>query len=237
MRICFAALLSLMLLATARAQSPVETMNARISGQVAFLLANKGVQEELKLTEEDVNKVRDWTRDFREKADDIRRSKGVEIITRKFAGKVAPPSAEEKQKIHEANDEIRKASYKELGSILKKDQVERLKQIDLQRMGIEAFRDSEVIAELKLTDTQVTTLKKMIAEMNQTNSEITHAALTVSAEAIQEAAKKVQSNIKETYEKAVAKLSEDQAKKWKEMRGVHFDQDKLRILPIPKKKD
>jgi hypothetical protein len=41
--------------------------------------------------------------------------------------------------------------------------------------------------------------------------------------------------MKETYEKAVAKLTEDQGKKWKEMRGEPFDMDKLRL--IPKKKD
>ena len=39
---------------------------------------------------------------------------------------------------------VSKEAYKQLGDILKKEQIDRLKQIEHQRMGVNAFTNAEV---------------------------------------------------------------------------------------------
>ena len=53
-------------------------------------------------------------------------------------------------------------------------------------------------------------------------------------EKIQESQKKIRANLKESYDKAVALLTEEQKKKWKTMTGEPFDLEKIRFQ-FPKK--
>ena len=149
----FATLLVIGMLAVVKAQPLGETLSARASGSVATLLAYKAVQEDLKMIEEEVTKVRDWTEEFRNKAIQIKKDKGVDLAGKFAVGGLPKFTEEEMKNMAAADAEIRKVSYEELGTILKKAQIERLKQIELQEKGVRALTDKEVIAALE-TDGQ-----------------------------------------------------------------------------------
>jgi hypothetical protein len=51
-------------------------------------------------------------------------------------GEITPLPPKDLEKLAAANAEIRKESYRELSNLLKKTQIDILKQIDLQNMGI-----------------------------------------------------------------------------------------------------
>ncbi len=46
-------------------------------GGVTFLVSNKAVQEDIKASEEQVTKLKDWNKEFQKKAQEIRKDKGV----------------------------------------------------------------------------------------------------------------------------------------------------------------
>ena len=98
---------------------------------------NKAVQEDLKVSEEQVTKLKDWSKEFFPKIGEIYKDKGIEFG--KGGGGSARTPDEERAKRAEADAEVTKVAYKELGDILKKEQVDRLKQIERQQMGVNAF--------------------------------------------------------------------------------------------------
>ena len=134
-------------------------------GGVTFLVTQKAVQEDLKVSEEQATKLKDWSKDFFPKIGEIYKDKGIEFGKGGF-GKA--PTDEERAKRAEADAEVTKVAYKELGDILKKEQVDRLKQIERQRMGVNAFTNAEVVDTLKLTDSQKTSVANvMINDMER----------------------------------------------------------------------
>jgi hypothetical protein len=147
-----------------------------------------------------------------------------------------------------ANAEISKVAYKELGDILKKEQVERLKQIDRQNMGINAFNDAEVVSALNLTDSQKTSIKGYTTDFGKDRADINKEAGigfggkgggkgNFDPEKMQEATKKIQKVQKEYVGKAVDSLTDEQKKTWKGLIGEAFDLSKLTGFRPMQKKD
>jgi hypothetical protein len=148
-----------------------------------------------------------------------------------------------------ANAEISKVAYKELGDVLKKEQVERLKQIDRQNMGVAAFSDAEVVTSLKLTDSQKTSIKGLSGDFQKDSREIrSEAGLGgggkggggggrggFDPEKMAEVQKKVQKVQKEYVSKAVDLLDDEQKKTWKSLIGEPFDLSKITGYPMRKK--
>jgi Spy/CpxP family protein refolding chaperone len=209
-------------------------------GGVTQLVTQKAVQEELKMTDEQVTKVGDWAKDFRTKAMEIMKDKGVDFGGGFKGGKGGQPNPEMAEKMAAASAEVNKVAFKELGDVLKKEQVERLKQIEIQNMGVSAFVDPEVAEALKLNDSQKTSIKGMVADLNKDRRDImTEAGLgggnfkkggggaAPDMEKMQEAQKKVQKVQKEYVAKAMDLLNDDQKKTWKTMIGTPFDLSKL----------
>jgi hypothetical protein len=202
-------------------------------GGPAGLVTNKAVQEELKLTEDQVSKVNEWAKGFREKANEIRKDKGVEFKKGGF-GKGGEISAEMQEKMAAANAEINKVAYKDLGDVLKKDQIERLKQIDHQVMGVNAFTDPTVAESLKLTDSQKTSIKGISSEFQKESRELRQEAFGKGGkgggfdpEKFGDFQKKSQKLQKEFVAKAIDVLDADQKKTWKSLIGEPFDTSKL----------
>jgi hypothetical protein len=212
-------------------------ISAFAGGPVALLATNKTVQKDLEMTDDQIAKVKEWSTDMRSKAADIRKEKGVDFLGKGAKG-LNPTIPEFREKIAAANAEIKKVSYRELGEILKTKQIDRLKQIDRQNMGIGAFIDDEVTAALKLTDTQKTSIQELGANQLKAITDIMKAALAdgPDIEKLQNAQKEVQKIEKELMNKAVLLLTDDQKKKWKALTGEPFDLEKLHIQ-VPKKKD
>lgn len=197
------------------------------------LVNNKAVQEALKMTEEQIQKVGEWRKEFFTKTADIYKDKGIEFGKGGGGfgkgGKIDPEMA---AKMAEAQAEVTKVAYKDLSGILKEDQIKRLKQIARQQMNLNAFTDPETVEALKLTDAQKTTVKGMIGDFSKDRLAI-----------IQEAGggkggkggfgidpetqKKISKAQKEYLGKIVDSLDDNQKKIWKELTGEPFDLTKL----------
>jgi Spy/CpxP family protein refolding chaperone len=174
-------------------------------GGVARLIANTGVQEELKLTDEQKQKVTDVTTKIREKFRDDR-------------AKLQDLNQDERR---EKSAELRKTesaeTTKALAEVLKPEQMKRLHQIELQQEGVVAFADPEVAKKLKLSDEQKSKLKTIADDSRKEMTDLFGQGQG------QEARTKMAEIRKAANEKAVGVLNDDQKKEWKEMTGAPFE--------------
>jgi pantoate kinase len=176
-------------------------------GNLATLAANTGVQKELKLDDQQVEKAKDLAEKTREKMRETRETlQGLE-------------GEERRTKQQEISREMNASSLKALGEFLKPEQIARLKQISYQVRGVAAFSDPEVQKKLNLTDSQKSDIQAMVQEFGtesrtifQDNQDDREAAM-----------KKIQELGKQTLSKAEAKLNDEQQKSWKELLGAPFD--------------
>jgi len=129
----------------------------------AGLVADKSLQEDLKLTADQVKDIAAAVRKIREK----------------YQPKLSTLDPKERSELlAKFDDETRKAA----AEVLKPEQVKRLKQIERQMAGVVyAFLDEEVAKELKLTDDQKGKIKGIITELQK---EITKQAKEVLGEKI-----------------------------------------------------
>jgi pantoate kinase len=176
-------------------------------GNLATLAANTGVQKELKLDDQQVEKAKDLAEKTREKMRETRETlQGLE-------------GEERRTKQQEISREMNASSLKALGEFLKPEQIARLKQISYQVRGVAAFSDPEVQKKLNLTDSQKSDIQAMVQELGtesrtifQDNQDDREAAM-----------KKIQELGKQTLSKAEAKLNDEQQKSWKELLGAPFE--------------
>jgi hypothetical protein len=239
MRFAVAGLLAVGMVAILQAQPG--GFGGGFGNSVTALVTNKAVQEDIKATEEQVKKLGEWTKEFGKKAAEIRKDKGVPEFGKGGGGGgkggFGKIDDETREKMEAANHEINKEAYKELGDILKKEQIDRLKQIQHQQMGINAFVNTDVVEMLKLTDSQKTSVKGITGDYTKEQREIFADAGfggkkgggMFDAEKFQEAQKKIQKLGKEYIGKVVDTLDDTQKKTWKEMTGEPFDLTKLQF--------
>jgi hypothetical protein len=177
-----------------------------MGGNLAMLLANSGVQKELKLDDQQAEKSKELAEKTREKMQEVRESlQGLE-------------GEERRTKQQEIFREMNESTLKAVGAFLKPEQITRLKQISYQQRGAQAFSDPEVAKKLNLTDNQKSDIQTIIEE---SRSELP------SREDFQNdreaAMKKAQEVNKETLTKAAGKLNDEQQKTWKELIGSPFE--------------
>jgi hypothetical protein len=203
-------------------------------GGPLFLVNNKAVQEDLKMTEEQVTKMREWQMEFFAKIGEIYQEKGVDLK----AGFGKDLSDEDRAKRAAASAEVNRVAYMEIGDILKKEQIDRLKQIDRQQMGVNAFTNTEVVDELKLTDSQKTSVKGITGDFDKERREIISESTKDAKDKgdkggfrrfglSPEAQKKIAKVQSESVGKIVDLLDDNQKKTWKELVGAEFDLTKL----------
>jgi Spy/CpxP family protein refolding chaperone len=172
----------------------------------AQLLANASVQEELKLTDEQKEKVKDFAAKQREAMAGLR--------------DLSPEERREKmQEMTKANAE---AAEKFAKDVLKPDQAKRLKQITVQQAGVAAFAMEDVRKQLKITDEQADKFKTMAEDLQRDIRELFSGG-GFDREAMQENMQKMRSLSKEYLTKAVGSLTDEQKKTWTEMTGKPFE--------------
>jgi hypothetical protein len=159
------------------------------------LLMEKSVQEELKLTEDQIKSVRD--------VDGKRHElwQGLEKL----------PQEERWAKIQERIKENEAG----LAGVIGSEQMARLKQISLQVRGMRAFSDPTVVKDLSLTDEQNEKLRTIRKEAWQSLGPIDWSKREENREKFEAAGKAA-------YEKSLEALTTEQAAKWKEMIGAPF---------------
>jgi len=178
-------------------------------GGGAGLIANEGVQKELKLTDEQTSKAEAVAREVREK----------------YHGEFAKVEDLDAQKRSEKMAEIVRTMISEtnkgLADVLKPEQMKRYRQIQLQQLGLRAFTEPEVQSKLKLTDDQVGQIRRINADSQSQRRELLQGG---GGGGTREEMRKKEATLgKEGMDKALAVLSADQKQAWTDMTGEPFE--------------
>jgi hypothetical protein len=210
-----AVVLAVPALAQQRQQGQQGRGGGGFGGGLAGLIENVGVQQELKLDNEQVEKAKAAVDKVREKHSDDR-------------AKLQDLSQEERREKRSAiNQAVSEETMKALENVLKPEQIKRFKQIDLQRRGAEAFTEPEVQTALKLTGAQKEKIKTIAADAAQERRGLFQDAGNPGQGGAnrggEEAQKKMAVLHKATVEKVSAVLTDDQKQTWKEMIGQPFE--------------
>jgi Spy/CpxP family protein refolding chaperone len=127
-------------------------------------------------------------------------------------------SDEERAKFREEAAARAKKEKEELAKILKPDQLKRLREIFIQQAGTGAIGDEEVASELGISAEQKEKLAKIREEQGAAMREL------FTGGGDREANRTKMADLrKSTDEKVLAVLSEDQKKKFEDMKGKKFD--------------
>jgi len=170
------------------------------------LLGNSGVQKELKLDDQQIEKAKEVAAKTGEKA-------------REAFGELQGLDQEERRtKMQQISRELNESALKSAAAFLKPEQVTRLKQISTQLRGAQAFSDPEIAKKLNLTDTQKSDIQSIVQESRQDMPS------REDFQSDREAAmKKMQEINKKTLTKVEGKLNDEQQKTWKELIGAPFE--------------
>jgi Spy/CpxP family protein refolding chaperone len=169
----------------------------------AMLLGNKGVQDELKITDDQKSQIDKISSKYR---DDIRAA---------FQSGDREKAADLRKK---SDEEMTKA----LPDILKDDQVKRFKQIEVQVAGFNAFNKEDVQKALKLSDKQVKDYTTAKDDLDKDAKDLRDNAGR-DRQKQQEARTKIDTMTKEATDKFMATFSDEQKKAYKDLTGDKFD--------------
>ena len=179
---------------------------------VGTMLFHPDVQKELKLSDEQLGKLKDV----------------LGKVMTKYEGdfakfQKAPPSPEEAEKVSKA---LTEDSQQAIAGVLDAKQVKRFKQILWQSIGITSLLDPEVQKELKLSDEQTKKLTEIFKESGKKWLEMVKKP---------EPEEKFKALIKELEDQATGVLTEEQQKSYKELKGPKFELSPPPPPPPPKK--
>jgi len=177
-------------------------------GMGGGLWTNTGVQKELKLTPEQVEKVTAITTEMREKYGPQMR----ELFQQGEDGQA---------KIREISRTMTTEMNKALADVIKADQMKRYKEIELQQRGVNALLDEETGKALKVTEAQKTKLEEIQKNLTQSQRELFQEAGQGGDR--QALMAKMTTLRTQAMEQASALLSDDQKKTWKEMTGTPYE--------------
>src|SRR5437773_954973 len=184
-------------------------------GLIAGLIENVGVQQELKLDKDQVEKVKAAVNKVREQHSADR-------------AKLQDLSQEERHERSTAiNQAVSAETMQALADVLKPEQIKRFKQIDLQRRGAEAFTEPAVQKALQLTGAQQEKITTIAADAAQQRRELFQGAGNQGQGGAnrggEEAQQKLTALRKATVEKVAAVLTDEQKQTWKGMIGQPFE--------------
>ena len=183
-------------------------------GGVAGLIRNEGVQKEIGITGDQAEKAQEAVQKVREKYQD------------EFATLRDLSQEERREKGATLNNKINDESLKALADVLKPDQIKRLKQIELQQRGPEAFTDAEVQSKLHLTSDQKDKIKTIAADYAAERGQLFQGRRGGGGGGggdFAEAQKKMTAMRKASMERVTAILTAQQKETWKEMTGSAFE--------------
>ena len=175
-----------------------------MGGGVA-MLSQEPVQKELKFTDEQKSKAETALTEIRQAHMD-------EMSAIREA-----PQEERMAKFTALNKAMTDEAVKALS--LNEEQVKRFHQIRIQSARAAAFTLPEVTEKLKLTDDQKSQIREIVADSRTKSMEIRKSA----GENREEARSQTTALNKETTEKVMALLKDDQKAAWKELTGAPFE--------------
>ncbi len=189
------------------AQRPMRGGGFGGQADVGSLIRNKSVQEEIKLTSEQKEKLEPKIKEMAEKQKEL---------FSEFKGKFDKETGE---KMQAKMKELSAPFVKFVDETLTSEQKTRIKQIRVQRLGMRAFTDEEIAKSLKLTEEQTTKIKAIAEENGKEARELRKEFKDNFAEA----QKKMAALTKEGLDKAVAVLDKSQQAEFEKMTGKPFE--------------
>lgn len=146
-------------------------------GGVAGLLFRRNVQEELKLSEDQLEQLRALGEKMREQGGDVMREAMEKLGGREALRELEPE--ERRAKFEKMMEEFRPEMEKrakemedQIAEILEGPQFKRLKQIEVQLQGIDALVRDDIIQALELTEAQQKEIKGILEERNSKRQEL-----------------------------------------------------------------
>jgi hypothetical protein len=175
------------------------------------LLTNDSVQKELKIEKEQADKVKEAVT----KVTDAHKDDTAKL--RDLTGE------ERRTKTAELNATMNDETLKAVDDILKPEQIKRLKEIDVQQAGANAFARADVEKALSLKDDQKEKIKGINADTAKAMADLRMAGGGGGGGANRAAnQEKITALRKETMDKIQALLTDDQKKTWKDLTGDAF---------------
>lgn len=171
------------------------------------LAIQKSVQDEIKLSDEQKKKIQD----LQDKLAEVQKETATD-----------PKAIEKVIKTMTENE-------KALKELLNKDQLKRVNEIRLQQQGGWALMTPEVQNELKLTPEQLKEIADIVQRMTKDMLDLLRPKPGTEPADVR---KKTEQLYKETAEKLLKVLTEEQQKQWKEMQGEPF-KGKLETPALP----
>lgn len=190
------------------------------------VLTNEDLQKEIKVTDDQKKNLKDVI----DKATEVSK-KRADL----FAG--GRPDQAKRDELQKESDKLAEDAKAATDKAFTDEQKKRLKQIDVQRMGVGAFTNDDVAKELKATDDQKKTFKTLSDDYQKARGDLQKeygvggrpggGGTPPDADKMAEYTKKAKALTDETMEKAKKELTDDQKKAWKDMVGEAFDVSKL----------
>jgi Spy/CpxP family protein refolding chaperone len=191
-------------------------------GGPGMLIQNSSVQKELKLSDDEIKKIKEAVDGINSKHQEER------AALRNLQGD------ERREKGQELGRKVTEETNQALASILTPEQSKRLKEITLQQEGARAFNGEEVQKALKLTDDQKDKIKTINEDAAKDMRELfpqggrrgaggAGGGGAVDAATFKEMQTKMAAIRKETLDKVTSVLTDDQKKAWKDMTGAPFE--------------
>lgn len=176
-------------------------------GGPAMFLTNKGVQQEIKASDEQASKLNTLGEEIRTKQTEARQ--GLQDL----------PQDERRAKMTEANKTLQADVNKGLAEILKPEQVKRFHQIQLQQAGSNGLLQTHVADKLKLTDDQKTKVgdinKELMTSMGELRGQFQNDR--------EGTMKKMAESRKSANEKALDVLTSEQKTTYKDLVGASYE--------------
>ncbi len=183
------------------------------SAQNIMLLSGEAVQKELSLNPEQSKAIGELATQMQAEAMEI--FSGLQDLTPEERQKELP-------NLMKMVTEKGKELQKKVDTILDAKQQGRMKELSLQRRGVEALDDEEVVAALKFTDEQKQKLESLRDEVGKQAQELVQSALNSGGDR-QAIRGKMQALQKEFGEKALATLTPEQREQFEKMKGAKFE--------------
>ena len=168
-----------------------------------MILRAENVQKDLKLSDEQIGKINATLRSVQEKHRDD------------FAALNDLSPQERMPKMISLNKAVTEEMKK--GLSMTAEQAKRFDQISLQQRGLMAFADPTVAEKLKLTQDQRSQIREIAAAGGGGRAQA--ALKNASAEEKKDAYRKMRDTQRENVKKAMAVLTDEQKKEWKELTG------------------
>jgi hypothetical protein len=180
---------------------------------ITGLLTMPAVQTELKVTDDQKSKIQDLSSTMRDKMGEVFNAGGGPPDFQNMSQEERQKAmGEMRKKIQGVNKELDAQAVK----ILTADQLDRAKQLQLQREGATALTRDEVAKKVGLKDDQIAKIKKLQESLISQRPQFDPNG------DIQAQFQKMRENVTKSQKDMLAVLTDEQTAKWKELCGKPF---------------